>query len=73
MSGFTPSVRRCPETRAHYAHEWYLSGLRVDCPGGPDEGVTSDEQQSNLDAFRTSLLMRLAPLANIANLADPSP
>lgn len=34
--GATPSVRRCPETRAHYAHEWY-NPLRQQCPGGPDE------------------------------------
>ena len=29
-------VRRCPEKRAHYAHEWY-NPLRIQCPGGPDE------------------------------------
>lgn len=31
-------VKRCPETRAHYAHEWYDPALRKQCPGGPDEG-----------------------------------
>lgn len=32
----TESVRRCPETRAHYAHEFYTP-LRTQCPGGPAE------------------------------------
>lgn len=31
-----PTVKRCGETRAHYAHEWY-NPLRQNCPGGPDE------------------------------------
>lgn len=32
-----PEVRRCPEKRAHYAHEFWPSGLTVKCPGGPTE------------------------------------
>lgn len=36
MNPSTIDVRRCPETRAHYAHEWYTP-LRVQCPGGPAE------------------------------------
>ena len=32
------AFKRCPETRAHYQHEWY-SPLRQNCPGGPDETV----------------------------------
>jgi hypothetical protein len=32
------SVKRCVETRAHYAHEWY-NPLRQQCPGGPGENV----------------------------------
>lgn len=36
MYAATPAVKRCLETRAHYAHEWYTP-LRVQCPGGPAE------------------------------------
>lgn len=43
MSALTPGTRRCAETRAHYAHRWVqavgVTGLYVDCPGGPDEGA----------------------------------
>ena len=39
MFAGTPTVRRCPETRAHYAHEWY-NPLRIQCPGGPEESTT---------------------------------
>lgn len=43
MSALTPEARRCAETRAHYAHRWVqavgVTGLYVDCPGGPDEGA----------------------------------
>jgi hypothetical protein len=36
MSNIPPTHKRCSETRAHYAHEWY-NPLRIQCPGGPDE------------------------------------
>ncbi|TAJ21811.1 MAG: hypothetical protein EPO65_00490 [Dehalococcoidia bacterium] len=38
-SGMVPlgmGFKRCDETRAHYAHEWY-NPIRQNCPGGPDE------------------------------------
>ncbi len=30
--------KRCPESRAHYAHEY--GHFRIQCPGGPDETPT---------------------------------
>jgi hypothetical protein len=33
-----PRTKRCPETRAHYAHVFY-DPLTANCPGGPAEDV----------------------------------
>lgn len=43
MSAIPETVKRCPETRAHYAHEWY-GPLRNQCPGGPDESAPAEPQ-----------------------------
>lgn len=41
-SNMTPVTKRCPETRAHYAHEAY-DPLRFYCPGGPQEDPATQE------------------------------
>jgi hypothetical protein len=63
VSGVTPSVKRCPETRAHYAHEWY-NPLRHQCPGGPDE--TTATRQAAADAVLAEA-HRLASAHHVAS------
>ena len=51
--------RRCPETRAHYAHRWAPGGMWADCPGGPQEDASpplvAAERERVLAEFETLL------------------
>ena len=51
--------RRCPETRAHYAHRWAPGGMWAECPGGPQE----DASPSLVAAERERVLAEVEALA----------
>jgi hypothetical protein len=68
MSSTPPVYRRCEETRAHYAHEWY-NPLTTFCPGGPDETVA--EASGSLDYDRLAkALARIKPLYGDVKIHD---